>query len=146
MITRQRFTVASTITAIALVAGMIAFMPFQSADASANGEPTIWVEGLDPGQVHNYIYNVPVGSAVFGSALLIDDLTEKPNVRLTLIDPAGVATICPVTVVGGIGPAFLSVSECNMPGPMPGTWKVQVLGGPIMNNAVGYAVAADTAD
>ncbi len=144
MITRQRFTVVSTITAIALVAGMIAFMPFQSADASANGEPTIWTEGINAGQIHNYIYNVPAGAGTFGAALLIDDLAEKPNVRLTLTDPAGVATVCPVTIVGGVGPAFLSVSECNIPGPLPGIWTVSVQGGPIVNNAVGYAVAADT--
>ena len=144
MITKQRIVIPSIIAAISLVAAMIALMPFPSAEASANGEPTIWVEGINAGQIHNYIYNVPAGSGMFGASLLIDDLTEKANVRLTLTDPAGVATICPVTLVGGVGPAFLSVSECNMAAPLSGIWTVSVQGGPILNNAVGYAVAADT--
>jgi hypothetical protein len=144
MITKQRIVMSSTIVAVALVAGMIAFMPFPNAEASAYGEPTMWTEGINAGQTHKYIYNVPTSAKVFGAALLIDDLREKPNISLVLTDPGGVSTTCPITTVAGIGPAFLSVSECNMQNPMSGIWTVGVVGGPISNNAVGYAVAADT--
>ncbi len=144
MIAKRRIILVVAAAAIAVIVGLVILMPIQSAEASANGEPTIWTEGINAGQFHDYIYNVPPGSGTFGAALLIDDLSEKPNVRLTLTDPAGIATVCPVTVVGGVGPAFLSVAECNMPAPIPGIWTVSVQGGPILNNAVGYAVAADT--
>lgn len=129
-----------TIAAIAaLTTGLITFAPEAQA-ASADGEPTMFVNGINSNQVHSYIYNVPANSTEFGTALMIKDLQEKNNVSLVTIDPLGVAAICPVTPM-----AFsLLVSECNFMMPAAGIWTLSIVSGAIGNTPLGYAIAADT--
>lgn len=134
--------VASTF-AITLLA--VSMMAPQEVFASHNGEPTMWVNGINQGQIHSYIYNVPAGNLDMSVALLIKDMQEKPNVTLWTTDPLGVVTVCPIApfTVGG-GPANLLVSECFFSPPAPGIWTISITAGAITNNPVGYAIAADT--
>jgi hypothetical protein len=133
---------ASTFAILALGIGI----PLQEAQASHNGEPTMWVNGINSYQTHSYIYAVPAaGDLDMSVALLIKDMEEKPNVTLWTTDPLGVVTVCPIApgTVGG-GPANLLVSECFFSPPAPGIWTISITAGTITNNPVGYAIAADT--
>ncbi len=134
------------VTAIA-VTGLLFGIPPQEAEASHNAEPSMWVNGINAGQTHSYIYMVPGPTNMMDMsvALLIKDMEEKQNVTLWTIDPMGVVTVCPIALgtVGG-GPANLLVSECFFSPPAAGMWTISITAGPIMNMPVGYAIAADT--
>ena len=131
----------AALTIVSLVFGI----PPQEALASHNGEPTMWVNGINDGQTHSYIYTVPAGNLDMSVALLIKDMQEKPNVTLWTTDPLGGVTVCPVaTITVGGGPTNLLVSECFFSPPAPGIWTISITAGAITNAPVGYAIAADT--
>ncbi len=134
----------SVVIAAALI---IAYAPLEEAFASHNAEPSMWVNGINAYQTHSYIYNVagPMQYMDMSVALMIKDMEEKPNVKLTARDPTGLVTVCPIVAgtVGG-GPANLLVSECFFSPPALGIWTFTITAGAIMNNPVGYAIAADT--
>lgn len=136
----SKYVVISAIAGIAAItAGFMVFAPTVEA-ASADGEPTMFVNGINANQVNSYIYNVPVGSDEFRTALMIKDLEEKANVQLVAVDPLGVATICAVTPA-----AFnLLVSECTFAAPAAGIWTLSIVSGAVGNTPLGYAIAADT--
>jgi len=141
-------TIFSALTAIAsaiVISALVLGIPLQEAEASHNGEPTMWVNGINNGQTHSYIYTVPAGNLDMSVALLIKDMQEKPNVTLWTTDPLGIVTVCPVaTVTAGGGPTNLLVSECFFSPPAPGIWTISITAGAITNAPVGYAIAADT--
>lgn len=126
---------------------LVVIASIKQAEASHNAEPSMWVNGINAGQTHSYIYNVPGPTDMMDMsvALLIKDMEEKTNVTLWTTDPMGVVTVCPIApfTVGG-GPANLLVSECFFSPPTPGIWTISITAGAIMNNPVGYAIAADT--
>jgi len=144
----HKYKKIAALSSVAVIAALFAvYLPLQDAAASHAAEPTMWVNGINAGQTHSYIYNVPPPTDFMDMsvALLIKDMEEKPNVRLTATDPAGVVTICPIAPgTAGGGPANLLVSECFFSPPMPGIWTFSIIAGPVMNNPVGYAIAADT--
>lgn len=135
------------ISVIAVAASLAVVASIEQADASHNAEPSMWVNGINAGQTHSYIYNVPPPTDMMDMsvALLIKDMEEKQNITFYATDPAGVATVCPIALgVAGGGPANLLHSECFFTPPMPGIWTFTITAGPIMNAPVGYAIAADT--
>jgi len=132
------------VTALAIT-GLVFGIPPQEAAASHLGEPTMWVNGINDGQTHSYIYNVPAPYLDMSVALLIKDMAEKPNVTLWTTDPFGAVTICPVaTITAGGGPTNLLVSECFFSPPAVGIWTISITAAGVTNNPVGYAIAADT--
>ncbi len=141
-------TIFSALTGIAaafVISTLVLGMPLQEADASHNGEPSMWVNGINDGQTHSYIYNVPAGNLDMSVALLIKDMEEKPNVTLWTTDPLGLVTVCPVaTITAGGGPTNLLVSECFFSPPAAGIWTISITAAGIINAPVGYAIAADT--
>ena len=145
MTSRTTISVLSGLVAVFAIASMMFAIP-QEAYASHNGEPTMWVNGINKGQTHSYIYNVPAPNLDMSVALLIKDMQEKPNVTLWTTDPLGVVTVCPVaTVTAGGGPTNLLVAECFFSPPAVGVWTISITAGPgMINNPVGYAISADT--
>jgi len=75
--------VASTFV-ISLLA--VSMMAPQEAFASHNGEPTMWVNGINDGQTHSYIYNVPAGNLGMSVLLVIikeNKSLHNPHMNLT---------------------------------------------------------------
>jgi len=144
----HKYKKIATLSSVVVIAALFAvYLPLQDAAASHAAEPTMWVNGINEGQTHSYIYNVPAptDSMDMSVALLIKDIEEKPNVRLMATDPTGVVTVCPIApgTLGG-GPANLLVSECFFSPPASGIWTFSITAGGVMNNPLGYAIAADT--
>ena len=144
MTTKTKVSVLTGLVAVFAIASMMfAFLP--EAAASHNAEPTMWVNGINSGQTHSYIYSVTAPNLDMSVALLIKDMQEKQNVTLWTTDPAGVVTVCPTaTVTVGGGPTNLLVAECYFSPPAVGIWTISITAGAITNNPVGYAIAADT--
>ncbi|MGI9229918.1 MAG: hypothetical protein ACR2P9_08680 [Gammaproteobacteria bacterium] len=132
---------ASVFAIFAISIGIVSMNTEYAEAASADGEPTMFVNGINANQTNNYIYVVPPGSIEFGTALMIKDLEEKNNVYLNATDPFGFSTICPMAP---LPPFKLLVSECSFFMPIPGIWNIAITAGPITNNPLGYAIAADT--
>jgi len=125
-----------------LVALFVAYTPLEEALASHNGEPTMFVNGINAFSTHSYIYNVPVTATDLAVSLQIKNLEEKSNVRLTAIDSTGTVFTCPYTPVG----FNLLVAECSISAPIPGIWTFTITSGAITSGPepVGYSIAADT--
>ncbi len=138
----------AVLTAVIVTAAVIGITTsIEQASASHNVEPSMWVNGINAGQTHSYIYMVPppTNNMDMSVALMIKDMEDKPNITFIATDPNGVATVCPIALgVAGGGPANLLHSECFFTPPAPGIWTFSIVAGPIMNNPVGYAIAADT--
>ena len=79
---KSTISVLSGLVAVLAIASLGFGIPPQEAEASHNGEPTMWVNGINDGQTHSYIYNVPAPNLDMSVALLIKDMAEKPNVVL----------------------------------------------------------------
>ena len=142
---KSTISILSGLAAILTIASLVFGIPPQEALASHNGEPSMWVNGINDGQTHSYIYSVPAGNLDMSVALLIKDMEEKPNVSLWTTDPLGVVTVCPIaTVTAGGGPTNLLVSECFFSPPAAGIWTISITAAGITNAPVGYAIAADT--
>ena len=140
MTTKQRLTIGSSIVLGVIVTVMVMTISVPSAQASHNAEPSMFVNGINAGSAHSYIYNVIPGAIDLDVALMIKDMEEKSNVQLSITDPVGVTTICPYTPAG----FNLLVAECVLSFPVPGIWTLTITSGAIANNPVGYAIAADT--
>ncbi len=136
----QKYALFVAVAAIAAITSGLVMLSAPAEAASADGLPTMFVNGINANQVNSYIYNVPGNSTEFRTALMIKDIEEKSNVQLVTVDPLGMATVCPVTPA-----AFqLLVSECTFLAPAGGIWTISIVSGAVVNVPLGYAIAADT--
>lgn len=124
----------------AMVFTMIVTMP---VSASHNHEPTMWVNGINPGQTHTYIYQVNAANLDnLNFALMVKEFEAKPHVTLQVTPPGGAPVMCPITPAANT----LLVAECNFQPPnIPtGIWQVSITAGPNLPfPPVGYAISAD---
>ncbi|MDE1766349.1 MAG: hypothetical protein KGI27_08780 [Thaumarchaeota archaeon] len=122
----------------AAIVAVMAMSMSPAAFANLPGNPTMWTDAVNPGQVNTYNYNV-AGGANLHVALMVDNANSKPVMTLTAIDPTNTAHPCPV-----IGGTTLTVAECNIAGPIAGVWTIQVTAGALPAGAqpTEYAVAA----
>jgi len=142
---KSTLSVLTGIVVALAVTGLAFGIPPQEAAASHSGEPTMWVNGINKGQTHSYIYTVPSSGLDMSVALMIKDMAEKPNVVLSATNPLGATTICPISTVTTAGvPTSLLVSECFFSPPVPGIWTFSITAMAVTSNPVGYAIAADT--
>lgn len=140
MLMLPKYAIISAVAAVAAITSGLVMFAAPVEAASADGEPTMFVNGINANQSNAYIYNVPVGSDEFRTALMIKDLEEKANVQLVTVDPFGVVTVCPLT------PAAFALlhSECTFMAPAAGIWTISIVSGAVGNVPLGYAIAADT--
>lgn len=129
----------TVITAIsAAIVAVIAISMSPAAFANLPGNPTMWTDAENAGQVNTYNYNVAGGAANLHVSLMVDNANSKPVMALSVTSPLGVVTPCPVV------PATLPVAECNIAGPVAGTWTLTVTAGalPPATQPTEYALAA----
>ncbi|MDE1845614.1 MAG: hypothetical protein KGI10_09875 [Thaumarchaeota archaeon] len=133
---KQFKTVIASISA-AIVA-VIAISMSPAAFANLPGNPTMWTDAENAGQVNTYNYNVAGGAANLHVSLMVDNANSKPVMALSVTSPLGVVTPCPVV------PATLPVAECNIAGPVAGTWTLTVTAGalPPATQPTEYALVA----
>lgn len=122
----------------AAIVAVIAISMSPAAFANLPGNPTMWTDAVNAGQVNTYNYNVAGGAANLHVALMVDNANSKPVMALSVTSPLGVVTPCPVV------PATLPVAECNIAGPVAGTWTLTVTAGalPPATQPTEYALAA----
>ncbi|MGI0074142.1 MAG: hypothetical protein ACREA3_10070 [Nitrosotalea sp.] len=123
----------------AAIVAVIAISVSPAAFANLPGNPTMWTDAVNSGQVNTYNYNVAAGAANLHVALMVDNANSKPVMTLTATAPNGVVTPCPV-----IGGTTLTIAECNLAGPLAGAWTITVTAGALPAGAqpTEYAVAA----
>ncbi|MDE1841851.1 MAG: hypothetical protein KGI09_08225 [Thaumarchaeota archaeon] len=129
---------AGIVAISAAIVAVIAMSMSPAAFANLPGNPTMWTGAVNAGQVNTYNYNV-AGAANLYVALMVDNANSKATMNLSVTAPNGVVTPCPVV------PATLPVAECNIAGPLAGTWTLTVTAGalPAGTQPTEYALAAD---
>lgn len=136
---RKHFKAGVAAISAAIVA-IVAVSISPAAFANLAGNPTMWTDAVNAGQVNTYNYNVAGGAANLAVALMVDNANSKPVMALSVTSPLGVVTPCPVV------PGTLPVAECNIAAPVAGTWTLTVAAGalPPATQPAEYALAAHT--
>ncbi|HEX5457125.1 MAG TPA: hypothetical protein VFX64_01925 [Candidatus Nitrosotalea sp.] len=137
---RNRKHKTGIVAIFAAIVAVIAISVSPAAFANLPGNPTMWTDAENAGQVNTYNYNVAGGTANLYVALMVDNANSKPVMGLAVTSPLGVVTPCPVV------PGTLPVAECNIVGPVAGTWTLTVSAGalPPGTQPTEYALAAHT--
>ena len=131
-----------TILPIAIAAMTLTIVVTAPVLASHNNEPTMWVNGINPGQTHTYIYQVNNPNLNnLNFALMVKEYNAKPNISLNVTPPGGAPVACPATPLVN----RLLVAECSFAAPIAaGTWQVSVTAAAgLPNPPAGYAISAD---